>query len=1018
MKKKHFSALIFLISCAILYGQERNEFEHYLAVNTPEATAFSEVNFLPINEYTGKPEIKIPIYTIQMGSLNIPIELTYNYGGVKVNSIASQVGTNWSLYAGGSIVREVNGINDFFSSPSVIGLMRYPQPDTGGTCYGNAFLENEPDIYRVKAAGLNTSFISERAERGVRDSIPGIELTPTGTKVEFDIRSYFHQSLEVLEEIGTGVCGEDPTINCDYEPVRFRLTSNNGLHYEFANINSTTTVRQQVEFIDGEPYIPPYPFPYVRWTVDYAISSVDLTRVYDPITSKEVKFEYSTLPIAEYDFEFVRKAFELNKKTAIYNAQRNYAKSKRLNKIDFDHGTVEFFYDFVRNDVPNPDNIRINNNALTRILIKNKYKKVIKDVRLRYENVPSVENCDDPSCFRLFLNGVDILDENQQRIAGYDLAYNSQKLPKRYSYKQDFLGFYNGATVSSDPAFDGEYVPITYHYPNQGVASFLPIDIGDANYTRLNGNYTLASAENFARAGILERITYPTGGYVDFISESHQFKYLNTTITGGGLRIKEQNIYNADQSLERSVQYSYTDTDGSSSGFITTMPKYNDYHTTSQAGIGGLKIYQINMANQKLTNASFVGYSKVKIEEIGNGYTIKEYTSPMEYPNTIGTWDYKGILDEGESLLDERIANGCFPKIVTDKDILRGKLKQASIYDENDQLLKRTTNSYIYKKYEALPIFGGVPYRDLEDDGCSAYPVLYERAFLNIERNMLASSEEVNYHADGNSTSTTVSYVYEDDYPFIKQKGIIDSDQNSYKEVYTYAYDSPFHLDAIENCSTSQTKELKYLHDRYLDLVAENRIATPIHTLRKMNSRIIDNTLSIYQRYNVIDKNGNPIAGQYLVNGSPLLQRRIRTKEKHIYKKRLSFEVCELIEEGTDLIIEHYGANGEVLEMRQLENSTPYLLLWGYKNEHLIVKIENASADELPQEVNLLLGQVRTLSNTEHTIAQENELREKIDAIRNHPALKNAQVTSYTYDPLIGLTSTTDPKGVYDVLYL
>ena len=41
----------------------------------------------------------------------------------------------------------------------------------------------------------------------------------------------------------------------------------------------------------------------------------------------------------------------------------------------------------------------------------------------------------------------------------------------------------------------------------------------------------------------------------------------------------------------------------------------------------------------------------------------------------------------------------------------------------------------------------------------------------------------------------------------------------------------------------------------------------------------------------------------------------------------------------------------------------------------------------------------------------EDTLRTALEAIRAHNLLANAMVITYTYDPLIGITSTTDPKG-------
>ncbi len=44
-------------------------------------------------------------------------------------------------------------------------------------------------------------------------------------------------------------------------------------------------------------------------------------------------------------------------------------------------------------------------------------------------------------------------------------------------------------------------------------------------------------------------------------------------------------------------------------------------------------------------------------------------------------------------------------------------------------------------------------------------------------------------------------------------------------------------------------------------------------------------------------------------------------------------------------------------------------------------------------------------------VGNEGALRIALNNLRNLPALSDALVTTYTYDPLIGVTSITDPRG-------
>lgn len=53
--------------------------------------------------YTGVPNISVPLYSIKGRELELPVELNYHAGGVRVEEIASWVGIGWSLNAGGVI---------------------------------------------------------------------------------------------------------------------------------------------------------------------------------------------------------------------------------------------------------------------------------------------------------------------------------------------------------------------------------------------------------------------------------------------------------------------------------------------------------------------------------------------------------------------------------------------------------------------------------------------------------------------------------------------------------------------------------------------------------------------------------------------------------------------------------------------------------------------------------------------------------------------------------------------------
>jgi YD repeat-containing protein len=95
-----------------------------------------------------------------------------------------------------------------------------------------------------------------------------------------------------------------------------------------------------------------------------------------------------------------------------------------------------------------------------------------------------------------------------------------------------------------------------------------------------------------------------------------------------------------------------------------------------------------------------------------------------------------------------------------------------------------------------------------------------------------------------------------------------------------------------------------------------------------------------------------------------------------------------------------YDEFGNALEVQQ-ESGMLISYIWGYNQTQPIAKIENASYASVQQYISNL----QTLSNG----TDEQALLTALNSLRT--ALPNAMVTAYTYKPLIGISTVTDPKG-------
>lgn len=100
-----------------------------------------------------------------------------------------------------------------------------------------------------------------------------------------------------------------------------------------------------------------------------------------------------------------------------------------------------------------------------------------------------------------------------------------------------------------------------------------------------------------------------------------------------------------------------------------------------------------------------------------------------------------------------------------------------------------------------------------------------------------------------------------------------------------------------------------------------------------------------------------------------------------------------------DLNFSLYNNYGNVIE-QQYTNGAKELYLYGYKGLYPVAKIINADYVQLASVIN---------QDYLYGITDDITLRNYLNALRAN--LPNAQVTTYTYSPLIGMTSQTDAKG-------
>lgn len=118
VRVKAFITCCLLLTTTVIKAQQTLPAD----VPTPNAASLGKFGDVPVSYYTGRPNITIPLYTLNVRNVSLPISLSYDAGGVLVNSLPTWVGQNWTLNAGGVITRIVQGRYDEWVYPQQMNL--------------------------------------------------------------------------------------------------------------------------------------------------------------------------------------------------------------------------------------------------------------------------------------------------------------------------------------------------------------------------------------------------------------------------------------------------------------------------------------------------------------------------------------------------------------------------------------------------------------------------------------------------------------------------------------------------------------------------------------------------------------------------------------------------------------------------------------------------------------------------------------------------------------------------------
>jgi len=191
---------LFVITGSIAKAQDAPVFDKLVDFlpPAPNASAIIKYGDASVNKNQGTPNVSIPLFTVKGLKLSAPVSIGYSSGGLKVDELASRVGAGWAINAGGVVTRTVRGVPDEWNTRhqpyAAIGI-NYPTYNymkriaTSQTTWGNHNgFDAEPDLFNFSFNGYSGSFVLDSNMNIVLINKSGIKIEKNFTSSAWNIK--------------------------------------------------------------------------------------------------------------------------------------------------------------------------------------------------------------------------------------------------------------------------------------------------------------------------------------------------------------------------------------------------------------------------------------------------------------------------------------------------------------------------------------------------------------------------------------------------------------------------------------------------------------------------------------------------------------------------------------------------------------------------------------------------------------------------------------------------------------
>ncbi|MDR6528456.1 hypothetical protein J2787_003893 [Chryseobacterium rhizosphaerae] len=553
---------------------------------------------------------------------------------------------------------------------------------------------------------------------------------------------------------------------------------------------------------------------------------------------------------------------------------------------------------------------------------------------------------------------------------------------------------------------------------------------------------------NLARYAVktLNKIVMPTGGMVEYNYDANEY-YTNKSLPG----------YATPGSFgDPSVQYMST-----FKGIAVNTKQTNTYTFQVTGDPGVLKKIYITFEATKykpvFADDSFVDYS------INGGsvsaYTCYNYNDPeLEgnarslknfdlYPGTY-TITMSGTGGYGEMTLQE-IKNipAPFRNASNNNPQLGIRIKNVKYYNSEFNPTLQKSTDYNYNVFsDPNSVSGSIFYPERESSSTVGTPfVLYK----NVKVTNSGNNGYVNYYFKTPNDYPKFPYTHNGSnvsfWPYynitragVQEKNEAYNAQN--KPVSASLYDFSFETlndfpdIAVDGGFTKKAylKSSKITTKNYQDnnRYVENKVETEFNTtnFRVASVKETSSDGSISEKYisypiglagyqNLENANmiGVPVITEIKNNGKVIS----RTEVK--YNGAIGVYPSSVIavnpnDNSTKTVVRYdeYDSRGNIKQMTSnpdVAGGNPSVIIWGYNQSFPIAKIEGAKLSD----IGTLADDIVLKSNADVDASSEVTLMNALDSFRNNPGVKNFIITTYTYDPMIGITTVTPATGLREI---